>query len=100
MSERFPFDPLIPIIEARYRQPNDADGTHYGAVGVVSKTVNVTGIARGRVQGWQRRGLNLRAADEIACVLGLHGSIIWPEQWRATVAAEPQPQRRAKTPAA
>ena len=100
MIERFPFEPLIPIIEARYRQPNDGDGVHYSVVGICAKTAAVTGVARGRVQSWHRYGLSLTHADEVACALGLHGGQIWPTQWSATAEEVPQPRRRVTSPAA
>ena len=96
----FPFEPLIPIVEARWRQPNDGDGTHFGVVGIAAKTAAVTGMRRERVNWWRRNGLTLKAADEGAAELGYHPSNIWPTEYRASAAAGTRPRRRASTPAA
>jgi hypothetical protein len=86
-GERFPFEPLVAIIEARWRQPNDGDGVHLGHIGIEAKTEAVTGMKRGRVRWWRCNGLTLRAADEVAVSLGLHPAQVWPIEWRATAAA-------------
>lgn len=81
--ERFPFEPLIPIVDARWREPNPNNQGHenIGHIGITGKTVDVTGMSRPRILRWRKNGLDVRAADEVAVALGYHPGQIWPEQW-------------------
>lgn len=77
-TERFPFDPLIPIIERRYQQP--AKCTH---VTIAGKTASVLQRPASSVYKWMRSGLTVKAADQVAVRLGYHPGEIWPEWWQA-----------------
>jgi hypothetical protein len=100
MGERFPFEPLVPIIERRFREPNGEDNIHYCSLGINAKAAQVTGVKRGRINGWRRAGLTLAAADEIAWELGLHPAEIWPIEWGASAGVEPPLPLRASRSAA
>lgn len=81
-----PFEPLIPIIEARYRPPNPTEGKGYNpAISVVGKTAAVTGMTRERLSRAVRSGVNIWLADEIATSLGMHAREIWLDEWDATL---------------
>ncbi len=41
-------------------------------------------IKRTTVNGWHRRGgLPIDRGDEVACAVGLHPALIWPDEWPA-----------------
>lgn len=76
MTRRFPFNPLIPLIEAAY-EPTSTDQQ----IGIVGKTVAVLKVDRQQVYRWLDYGLRIDDADESALELGLHPALIWPDEW-------------------
>ena len=81
-----PFEAIIPIIEARYREPNPQEGCGYNPQRtIVGKTASVTGLTRERLHRAFRSGVNIYLADEIATALGMHAREIWLDDWDATL---------------
>lgn len=68
---RYPFDPVLTLLEAR--------GVNTG-----EQIATVCGVKRPAVVKWLKRGLTPWTADRVAVAVGLHPSIIWPE-WNAWV---------------
>ena len=81
MAATLPFGPLedhaTGWLTARHQ---DVDDT---AIAVL------LGVSRRSIAVWRRRGdLGLGLADRLACRLGLHPSLIWPEWWSIPVLPE------------
>lgn len=80
---RWPFDPVVRLIEVRWRAPN-AFVSH---IGVDGQAARVLGIDRRAVNRWRHRGLTCRAADRVATALNLHPANLWPD-WLEVVEAD------------
>lgn len=83
---RFPFDPLVPLIEQRY-QPDPKDTV----ITIVGKTARVLGVQRSLVYRWQQRGLTHETADRLACALDFHPAELWHEWGSEVEIPERQP---------
>jgi hypothetical protein len=76
---RYPFADVAPFIEAEWRPLDEVrHRTHIGIVGIAAEAL---GVSVRTVHHWRVRGLNEQQADHIACRLGYHPSLIWPEWW-------------------
>jgi hypothetical protein len=75
----YPFDALIPYIEDVWSPDlHDIPPPYIGPCG---KAAIVLGVHSKTPQNWVRRGLGELQADRMACRLGYHPSLIWPEWW-------------------
>lgn len=84
-ADRLPAAPLI----ARYgptwawhRQPHSARFGEY--VASLEPLADRLGVASTTIEKWQRRGLRLNAAEDLAARLGFHPAEVWGDDyWRA-----------------
>lgn len=74
----YPFDDLAEYCRNRYR-PNSEEGSRAGRVGHVEQALSYRWNRR-TITAWARNGLQPRTADRVACELGSHIDIIWPER--------------------
>lgn len=70
MSERFPLDPLMQVLAARF----DGEAT-------VAEMARCVGVTQRTVSRWRQRGLTCESADAAAVALGFHPALVWPEWW-------------------
>lgn len=75
---KFDFAPLEPLIEAAWRPISD----HQRHISVIGKAAQLTGIDNATFHKWRRDGLSRWAADRVACRLGYHPGLIWPNWWQ------------------
>ena len=77
--KNYPFTPLVEIARAHYRPTSEEADV---AVTDVSAVAQLLGYrwAKSTVLWWQEHGLMPRTADQVACELGRHIDIIWPER--------------------
>lgn len=67
---RLPLDPLLTLW----------DGHNFTDEEIATRC----GVTRAVVVSWHKRGLSLRAADRVACHVGLHPILIWGrDYWNA-----------------
>lgn len=75
----YPFAPLAAMARVRFR-PDDVEANAQATD--VTRVDQLLGYRwhRSTIKKWQRDGIPERSADHIACELGLHIDIIWPER--------------------
>jgi hypothetical protein len=76
---RYPFAPLEPLIEAKWRPMKENDVEH---AGITAKASRLLETSRGSVIHWRKAGMNEKTADRVACALGYHPGLVWPEWWQ------------------
>jgi hypothetical protein len=74
---KFPFAPLEPLIDAKWQPATDRETCS----GYAAKTARVLNVHTAMVGRWRREGLNEQTADRVACALGYHPGLVWPEWW-------------------
>lgn len=79
---RWPFEPLEPLIEARYRNHPAAGNNRATTIGIAGRAGHVLDVNASQIHLWRRDGLPDQAADRIALRLGYHPAQIWPD-WHA-----------------
>ena len=82
---RWPFAPLEPLIDARYKDLPAGGNNRVTTIGVAGKAAHVLDLAASQIHLWRKEGLPDRAADRIAVRLGYHPVQIWPE-WHGETA--------------
>lgn len=76
---KYPFAPLEPLIEDCWRPTTEQRMVQSSMNG---KAHQVTGIRLETIARWRREGLPPFAADRMACALGFHPGLVWPEWWQ------------------
>ena len=83
----FSLEPVVELARRELRFLNGKAGRRWGQ-GPIAATAIRLGINRQMVHRWLHEGLGVYQADEIAIMLGLHPSCIWPEWFSMTELAD------------
>lgn len=88
LAVRLPVGPVVEWIESRYQ--HDEDDYHYDETArrVVLRNARIAELCEVERTTWvvyKREGIPFIAADAIACRLGLHPSLLWPEGYRQPI---------------
>lgn len=77
---RFPFTPLVPLIESSWRPLNE-DAARAFNMTIIGKTGDLLGVCPSTVRRWMREGLGACSADRAATALGFHPGLVWQDWW-------------------
>ena len=75
----YPFAPLAAMARVRFRPDDEVIDECAGDIAKVQQLLGYR-WPRHAIRAWRQSGIPERAADHIACELGLHIDIIWPER--------------------
>lgn len=75
----YPFEPLAEYARVRYRAPNQNVLACATSVSYVEQALGYR-WHRHTIHRWSKDGIPPRSADAVACELGLHIDILWPER--------------------
>ena len=80
LMRHYHFD-AAPLVAAALAQYRDTNGAHSATITDAGRVAEVLQCPHATVLMWMRKGIRWETADRMACRLGLHPGVIWPEWW-------------------